>query len=68
MSSRYPVAEMVTTINVAIRSHAFTAFVRRSNFIVELANVLYLNGFIQSFSIRNDGVMIFRNIKIVNLL
>jgi len=59
MSSRYPVAEMVTTINVAIKSHASTAFVRRSNFIIELANVLYLNGFIQSFSVRDNGVMFF---------
>jgi len=59
MSSRYPIAELVTTINVAIKSHASTAFVLKSNFIIELVNVLYLNGFIQSFSVRNNGIMIF---------
>lgn len=58
MSSRFFVAEMVSSINVAIKSHFSSVFVRRSNFIIELANVLYLNGFIRGFSIHADGIMI----------
>jgi len=59
MPSNHFVSEMVSTINVALRSHFMTAVVSRSSFLIEIANVLYLNGFIRGFTIHSDTILFF---------
>lgn len=59
MSSRHLVSEMVSSINVALRSNYLTAVASRSNFIVELANTLYVNGFIKGFTLNPDTVLFY---------
>jgi len=50
---------MASTINVALRSNFMTAVVSRSNFLIEIANVLYLNGFIRGFTLRANTILFF---------
>jgi len=59
MSSRHLVSEMVSSVNVAINARFSTVFVKKSNLILELANVLYINGFIRGFSSHAYGIMLF---------
>lgn len=58
MSSRYLVSEMVSSINVAIKAHFSTVLVPRSNFVLQISNILYQNGFIRGFSIQPNNVLL----------
>jgi len=58
MSSRHIVSEMVSSINVALRSNFMTAVVSRNNFITEIVNILYLNGFIRGFVMFQKNILI----------
>lgn len=59
MASRFFIAEAISAINVAINSHFQSVFIRRSNFILNIIDILYLNGFIKGYSIKDQGVLIF---------
>jgi len=59
MSSRHVISEMVSSINVALRSHFLTVLVNRSKFVVQVANVLYLNGFISGYTLYPGSVLIY---------
>lgn len=58
MSSRHLVSGVVSAINVAINSNFSSVVVRRSKFILNIIDVLYVNGFIKSYMLIDKNILI----------
>lgn len=59
MNTRYLVSEVVSAVNVALRSRFLTVFLKKTDFILELLDLLYVNGFIRGFSIRETNIIVY---------
>ena len=59
MSSRCVVANLVSTMNVALNSHFSSVSVSRSRLVLNIIELLYINGFIRGFSIQGKDILIY---------
>ena len=64
MSFNSQLADFVSRLNIASRSHFISVFVNRSNLIINILKVLHINGLIIGFSIFNNSILI--NLKYNN--
>ena len=58
MSFNSQLADFVSRLNIASRSHFISVFVNRSNLIINILKVLHINGLIMGFSIFNNSILI----------
>lgn len=59
MSSNYNIADFISKINVAAKSHFLSVFVKRTKITIDVLTLLYSNGVIRGFVIYNDSVLIY---------
>lgn len=59
MSSNYIIADFISKLNVASKSHFLSVFVKRTKLTIQLLSLLYSNGVIRGFVIYNDSILVY---------
>lgn len=59
MSSNYIVADFISKLNIASKSHFLSVFVKRTKLTIQLLSLLYSNGVIRGFVIYNDSILVY---------